>query len=602
MVDLHGGGPQQPGGKAYEVSRKAGSLIHESSPLRKVAPFAGRAALGADVAANFNDYKIDDPSVDSSASGTFNALRQGDFAGAGRSLSKGMLETGMDLGSYAANTADIFVPGQPFSQGYNKMLRSHFGDQLVDNSGNGPAPTPAAPTTPTLRAPTAFTPGQTTRGERDRPGASGETLRGAFGNFSPAGTFADGFTDMGGGIARNGSSFTNIGANGLPTAMSGRDTRTPDQIANGERIKAETARVVAEAGGLGNLQRQNALTAANLRDQNSGAMNFGGMTALGTGMRGNMRVSDSAGSDRDTGSMADMVRRSGVRMTPATLRQAMQGDIQLRVNAESNETSRANNAASNAASLRTATMTNETSRTNNQDSNRTSEANNLRSNATQLETAALPARLQLQAGQQKRAAVSEALRLSGGDQAAAAQALSAAGYTDVAKDLADQASAEQAAAKGAVEFNRNLTAASSVVTDDKGNEVVSPARQAVNASALRQMVSNYDQLTPREKVAAEAQYRPALNILNGMNDRREDTLFKKFGWDQAPAHTTLPDGLRGAHLEAVGPWEGMMTSGAERGDYALRLPDKTTRYINAGRISQAEKQFLKERGVTLGEK
>lgn len=467
---------------------------------------------------------------------------------------------------------------------------------------NEPPPTPDAPTTSTLRTPTAFAPTQTTRSARDLPGASGETLRGAFGNFSPAGTFADGFTDMGGGIARNGSSFTNIGANGLPTAMSGRDTRTPDQIANGERINAETARVVAEAGGLGNLQRQNALTAANLRDQNSGAMNFGGMTALGTGMRGNMRVSDSAGSDRDTGSMADMVRRSGVRMTPATLRQAMQGDIQLRVNAESNETSRANNAASNAASLRTATMTNETSRTNNQDSNRTSEANNLRSNATQLETAALPARLQLQAGQQKRAAVSEALRLSGGDQAAAAQALSAAGYTDVAKDLVDQASAEQAAAKGAVEFNRNLTAASSVVTDDKGNEVVSPARQAVNASALRQMVSNYDQLTPREKVAAEAQYRPALNILNGMNDRREDTLFKKFGWDQAPAHTTLPDGLRGAHLEAVGPWEGMMTSGAERGDYALRLPDKTTRYINAGRISQAEKQFLKERGVTLGEK
>lgn len=509
----------------------------------------------------------------------------------------------MDLGSYAANTADFLVPGQPFSRGYNKMLRSQFGDQLVDNSGNEPdAQTQPPAIRPTAPSPTAFAPGQTTRSARDLPGASGESLRGAFGDYSPAGTFGGGYTDIGGGIARNGSAYTNIGANGLPTAMSGRDTRTPDQIANGERIKAETARVVAEAGGLGNLQRQNALAAANLRDQNSGAMNFGGMTALGTGMRGNMRVSDSAGSDRDTGSMADMVRRSGVRMTPATLRQAMQGDIQLRVNAESNETSRANNAASNAASLRTATMTNETSRWNNQDSNRTAENNNLRSNATQLETAALPARLQMQAAQQKRAAVAEALRLGGGDPATAAQALAAAGYTDVAKDLIDQHAAAQTSAKNDIEFNRNLTAASSVVTDDKGNDVISPARQAVNESALRQMVTNYDQLTPQEKTAAEKQYRPALNILNGMNDRREDTAFKKFGWDQAPAHTTLPDGLRGAHLEAVGPWEGMTTASAERGDYALRLPDKTTRYINAGRISQAEKQFLKERGVTLGEK
>lgn len=66
------------------------------------------------------------------------ALGNGDFAGAGRSFSKGALEAGMDLGSFAANTADLFVPGQGPSKAYNRMLRDAFGDQLIDRSGNGP--------------------------------------------------------------------------------------------------------------------------------------------------------------------------------------------------------------------------------------------------------------------------------------------------------------------------------------------------------------------------------------------------------------------------------------------------------------------------------
>ncbi len=164
-------GGTAPGAQAGRVSAGGSSragvlgslregLSHQPGPVSKSAFLAGRAlssplvagagkiAGAAGVVQNFNDYKINDPDVDSSASGTWGALRNGDFAGAGRSLSKGALETGMDLGSFAANTADLFVPGTGPSQAYNKMLRGAFGDQLTDNSGSNQAPAPTTQARP----------------------------------------------------------------------------------------------------------------------------------------------------------------------------------------------------------------------------------------------------------------------------------------------------------------------------------------------------------------------------------------------------------------------------------------------------------------------
>lgn len=137
-------------------ARAAGPLTRAATNVGrvvgKVAPVVGAAAplaAGADVVSHFNDYKINDPEVDSSARGTIRALGSGDFAGAGRSLSKGLLETGMDLGSAAANTADLVVPGKaPVSTRYNQMLRDSFGDQLVDKSGTPPPVQTALPVAP----------------------------------------------------------------------------------------------------------------------------------------------------------------------------------------------------------------------------------------------------------------------------------------------------------------------------------------------------------------------------------------------------------------------------------------------------------------------
>ncbi len=127
--------------------------------LRGVAPLAA----GAGVASGLGNYTINDPEVDSSASGTFNALRNGDFAGAGRGLSKGALEAGMDLGGVVAGAADYFRPGA--RAGYDNMLRNQFGDQLQIGDG-----ATTAPLTPGVAAPTpAPSPAGSGRGNPESP-------------------------------------------------------------------------------------------------------------------------------------------------------------------------------------------------------------------------------------------------------------------------------------------------------------------------------------------------------------------------------------------------------------------------------------------------
>lgn len=107
-------------GPAYKAGRAVGT----------VARVAGPALAGAGVVGGMGTYKIDDPDVDSSASGTIRAVANGDFSGARRSLSKGALETGMDLAGSAAGAIDAVLPGQRATNALNSTLKSRFGDQL----------------------------------------------------------------------------------------------------------------------------------------------------------------------------------------------------------------------------------------------------------------------------------------------------------------------------------------------------------------------------------------------------------------------------------------------------------------------------------------
>jgi hypothetical protein len=116
-----------------------------ASGLARMAP----AALGATAVSDFGANKIADPDVDSSAGGTMNYLRQGDWSGAGASLKKGALETGMDLMSGVAKV----VPGHSIEDLLGGM-RNALGNQLtVDGHAQGGAAPVAAPGAPASTAP-----------------------------------------------------------------------------------------------------------------------------------------------------------------------------------------------------------------------------------------------------------------------------------------------------------------------------------------------------------------------------------------------------------------------------------------------------------------
>ena len=161
-----------------------------------------------------------------------------------------------------------------------------------------------------------------------------------FGEASAPNTFGNGYTDMGGGIGGKGSGsrgqpndFTNIGADGKPTALSQGDSRTPDQIANGEKIKAQTAATVAAAGGLGNLQRQNSLMAANIRDGVDPHRGFNGpQVSIMQNTSGSGRGKD------DLASLVKSLKGSGIKVSHNTLRsiiaaQSQQQAAQIQANA-----------------------------------------------------------------------------------------------------------------------------------------------------------------------------------------------------------------------------------------------------------------------------
>jgi hypothetical protein len=162
-----------PGAAQATRAFRAGRAL--AGGLRGAAPLA----VGAAVAGHLGDYKINDPDVDSSAGGTLRALGRGDLGGVGRSLSKGMLETGMDLGSAVANGLDYVVPGKaPVSSRYNQFLRDQFGDQLQDSSGPAPAAPAAAPTTLAAEGPGTGDFARADRATEPTPGAGNVTRDG----------------------------------------------------------------------------------------------------------------------------------------------------------------------------------------------------------------------------------------------------------------------------------------------------------------------------------------------------------------------------------------------------------------------------------------
>ena len=124
-----------PTGRSYGAGRVAGKVLSRTAPL----------AAAGEVISHLGDYKLaNTDGVDTSASGTWKELKEGNLGRAGTSLGRGLAEAGMDLGSAAANIADLVVPGKaPVSSAYDAMLRRNFafqqakGEPVADYSNEG---------------------------------------------------------------------------------------------------------------------------------------------------------------------------------------------------------------------------------------------------------------------------------------------------------------------------------------------------------------------------------------------------------------------------------------------------------------------------------
>ena len=112
---------------AAQAAAEGRGLLYGAGKLAgKAVKGAGLPGALASTVENFGDYKLkSDNNIDTSASGTYNDLKRGEFGRAAKGLGMGLLEAGADLGSAAANTLDYVVPGKaPVSSAYDRLLRS----------------------------------------------------------------------------------------------------------------------------------------------------------------------------------------------------------------------------------------------------------------------------------------------------------------------------------------------------------------------------------------------------------------------------------------------------------------------------------------------
>jgi len=112
--------------KAAPAAAEGRGLLYGAGKLAgKAVKGMGPAGVLASTLSEAGDYKLkSDDDIDTSASGTFEDLKKGEFGRAAKGLGMGLGELGADLGSSVANTLDYVVPGKaPVSSAYDKLLR-----------------------------------------------------------------------------------------------------------------------------------------------------------------------------------------------------------------------------------------------------------------------------------------------------------------------------------------------------------------------------------------------------------------------------------------------------------------------------------------------
>lgn len=356
-------------------------------------------------------------------------------------------------------------------------------------------------------------------------------------------------------------SFTNIGADGQPTAASQQQTPYNSMPAGSFGMSAMQGNALANA-------RQAALARGDV-----GAVDAsfgGGGSALRNGAGGPSGTLMGIGSDEARQIMRDTLKRQpnepsynyNARVNAA---EKMLGlDVDERGNIRNNETSSANNAETNATTRRGQDM----------------------DLAEKL--AAQKATANKTAGERELMAMID--EKSGGDMRTAA----ALAMKEGRPDIADTMLKIDGTVQDRDDKNRK-NAIDSFSNFYTGAEGLDENRKALVQSQIEKMAPGYFSLGSQEQLAMRPQIEAQLRVLQGMNETKDAGILKAVGWDKSsPALDALPD-LRGAAAEDVGFWEGAFTPGIERGDAQVRLRDGTERYIPRGNVTQDVEALLRQK-------
>lgn len=592
---------------------KSGATNLAKSPVKTLAYGAGNLtanvvkgaplALGAHTVSHFNDYKIDDPGVDSSAAGALAAITKGDFAGAGRSLSKGALETSMDLGSAGANLLDYVVPGKaPVSSAYDRMLRSTFGDQLVGPSGatEPPAPTAeqaaAAAPAPTAAAAPAPIP---TADPNIGPHPDLTQALASVPQNMPAGL-------------RDGAVYKTKDANGR-TVYSGTNVKQGADMIDGQGKPVGSLRGTYGPSSVQPAAQDFDTSRGTVSTLPAGISPFASAGGVGGSDLGTARQAAADRGDWDAvsrsygrGGFAGMqpqqqVRQSapqGLRMDPANNKRVLSMIEQM---ARSPRARDRNAAAQLLTDLNKAQDRNAVDLQGQQtsaDTNRYASDNSLRGSVYSADSSANTQlsvkQMEIQRQQAQRQATAAAYQQAGGNLDAMRELMMANGYDPqvVEQSIAARNTAESANQVVQAKASDRVREDNRVFKDVDGKQVVDEEATQAKMDALRQVFSG----TTTMDTDSYEQNAPMVKALGGIFDSaRADTNFgvgAYMPWADAPQRLSAMPNWKGGKLSKTSGLKGAFTTGGlEKGNYII---EHNGREMNLGHLDDLQRSLIEE--------